>query len=60
MDIENVFQNLYNARTIINDGNNKKGMFLSGERCSACVRWIDEALLILHKQMKSEQNKSDQ
>jgi len=42
-----VLSELRDARTIINDGCNERGTLLSGERCKACVRYIDHAILLL-------------
>ena len=45
-----VLSELRDARTIINDGCNERGTLLSGERCKACVRYIDHAILLLKEQ----------
>ena len=50
MDKDELFHKLRDTRTLINDGYNQKGTYLSGARCKFCVDTIDNALVMLKEQ----------
>lgn len=52
--MDEIIRKLKDARTLVNDGNNERGCYLTGERCKAIVRWIDEAMLYIIQQEKKK------
>lgn len=50
MDRDELLIKLKDARTLINDGYNQRGTYISGKRCKFCVDIIDKALVLLKEQ----------
>ena len=58
-EYEKIKLGLRNARTYVNDGYNKRGCYLPGDRCKAIVDWIDDAMLYLSMHKNELQGKKE-